>query len=313
MPAARARARFRLVNSPAPSHTERWAYRWLYSAPVFDFTARLYPVLGRSAFHMVSRAVAAFYSHTQPGVVGAVRKNLELLGAPLSRNAHHEVFQNFARMIADYTALFTMSPKQALSLCGKFEGREHLEAAAPEGGLLATGHFGFFEFGAVVLQEASLPLTIATLAEPRPSLSRWRARWRQRWNAETIEIRADPFAALEVRRAIERARIAAVLADRPHPSQAMAVEYKGRSLPFSTTPAVLALATKRPIVPAVIFCRPDLRYHVRALPPLFPSSNPEDKRQEIRRLTESLGIALTTEFAKHPAQWYQFAPLPSVA
>ncbi|MCX7869394.1 MAG: hypothetical protein N2322_05515, partial [Terrimicrobiaceae bacterium] len=213
--------------SPARPHTERWAYRWLYSARVFELTARLFPLLGRAGFHLVSRSVAAFYSRTQPAVVETVRRNLKLLGGQPTRKSAREVFQNFATIIADYTALASMPAARALDLCAEFEGRQHLEAAAAAGGILATGHFGFFEYGAVVLGNLGIPLTIATLPEPRPSLSAWRARWRQRWNAETIEIRADPFASLEVRHAIERGRLAAVLADRPDPSQALSVEMPG--------------------------------------------------------------------------------------
>lgn len=299
--------------SSARPHTERWAYRWLYTARIFDFTALLYPAIGRGGFHLVSRCVAAFYSHTQPGVVASVRKNLELLGTPLSHRAPHELFQNFARMIADYTALFSMSREQALRWCRAFEGKEHLGVVAAEGGILATGHFGFFEYGAVVLEDVGVPLTIATLAEPRPSLSQWRANWRKRWNAETVEIRADPFASLELRHAIERGRLAAVLADRPHPSQALPVPIPGGRLAFSTTPAILAITTQRPIVPTVIFREPNNLYHVRALPPIFPETSASDKRAEIQRLTTQLGLALAKEFAEHPTQWYQFAPLPSLA
>lgn len=293
-------------------HTERWAYRWLYAAHVFELCARIYPWTGRRVFHGVSRAVAALYARTQPGVVRVVQENLSLLGGSPDARAARQVFRQFATVIADYTAAAAMPEHEVLGMCAVFEGREHLDAVA-EGGLLATGHFGFFEFGAAVLGSLALPLTVATLPEPRPTLSAWRARWRKRWGAETIEIGTDPFASLAVRHTLDSGRLVALLADRPHPSQALPVPMPGGRGVFSTTPALLAATTGRPILPVVIFLRPEGLYHVRALPPLYPNADSKDKRSEIQRLTLELARALTPQFARHPTQWFQFAPLPRLS
>jgi lauroyl/myristoyl acyltransferase len=292
-------------------HTERWAYRWLYAERVFRLCTALYPVCGRRVFHLVSCTVASLYGATQPAITEVVRSNLTLLGGAVGRKAAQRVFRNFARAIADYVAVGAMPEARAFELCGAFVGKHILEeTVASGGGILATGHYGFFEFGTVVLGTLGFPLTVATLPEPSPGLTQWRARWRRKWGAETIEVGTDPFTSLGITQALSNGRLVGLLADRPMDGQGIEVPLPGGLTRFSITPAILGMATGRPIVPVVVAMQPNGLHRLTALPAIHAGRVAHgQRRDEVRRLTVALASALTSEFALSPEQWFQFVPV----
>jgi lauroyl/myristoyl acyltransferase len=298
-------------NRHGRPHTERWAYRHLYTDRIFSLTTAAFPICGRKIFHAVSRSVAAFYEHTQAGVSETVLDNLRLLEPSADRSTVRELFRNYATCISDYVAVGAMSSDAAHSLCGEFVGREHIESAAGEGGaILATGHFGFFEFGAVVLQHIGIPVSVATLPEPTGSLTAWRAAWRARWGAETIAVGMDPFSSLAVGRALGAGRSVALLADRPQPGHGIGVDVPGGRTLFSTTPAVLSVVSGRPIVPVTVRLLRDGGYRVAALPPIRAGKPGRNEREAvIADCTRRLSDSLLGEILKAPAQWFQFVPV----
>lgn len=267
----------------------------------------VYPFLRRWGSHAFSRSVAAVYAATQPAVVETVRRNLALLGGEPSSSDARRVFQNYARSFSDYIGVGTMKEKPMRELCGEFVGREHIESAlAAGGGVLATGHYSFFEYGAVMLSSLGYPVTVATMSEPSAELTSWRAGWRRRWGIETVEVGADPFSSLAMQAALEKGRFVAVLADRPLPGQGVRV---GR-LSFSTSPAVLASLGRAPLVPVVVTLRPDGRYRLVAREWKRVERAPHGgRRKALEDATRDLATKLLEEIVRDPTQWYQFVPL----
>jgi len=301
-------------ESSAKSHTQRWAYRHLYSDRIFTLASSLYPFLGRIGFQAVSRTVAWVYAMTQPGVRKIVRENLQLLTKrPMTDADAIKVFVNFGATIADYVAVGVMPREKAVELCeNRKDGLGSLltATAGGRGVILATAHYSFFEFGTVVSSSLGVPLTIATLSEPTPALTAWRARWRERWGTGTVEIGADPFSSVQVIRALQEGRSIAMLVDRPIPEHGLPVDLPNGSAPFSTSPAILASMTGCPIVPVIIRRLPGGRYKAIAKAPISvkPASR-EERKAEIERCTRLLAASLMEEIYEAPHQWYQFVPV----
>jgi len=294
-------------------HTERWAYQKLYTPDIFSLATRLYPWLGRPGSQIVSRAVAWFYAVTQPAVRRVVRENLSLLREePATEADAVKVFVNFGATIADYIAVGAMAREKALALCAEHRGLEHLQAAR-EGGqglILATGHYGFFEFGSAVLGGMGHPVTIATLPEPSDGLTAWRAAWRSRWGTKTIPVGTDPFSSLQVIRAITQGDCMAMLADRPIGETGLPVDLPNGKILFSTSPALLAWMTGCPILPVVVTRRTDGRYRMTSKPAVrIRRDSPGGRTAEIERCTREIAAALFEEFQEEPHQWYQFVPV----
>ncbi len=294
-------------------HTERWAYRNLYSADVFALATRIYPFFGRPGAQALSRTVAWTYAVTQHAIRGVVRDNLALLRkGPVSDREAVSVFVNFGATIADYVAVGSLPAGKALALCAEHEGIEHLRAAtsADRGIILATGHFSFFEYGAVVLGQMGQKVTIATLREPADDLTAWRAAWRERWGTQTIAIGTDPFSSLQVARAIEEGRCMAMLADRPIAERGVPFDLPNGRTMLSSSPALLSWMTGCKILPVVVTRLSNGRYRITAKPAVQAHRVPHRQRDtEIARCTRDLGTSLFEEIRRAPLQWYQFIPV----
>jgi lauroyl/myristoyl acyltransferase len=294
-------------------HTERWAYRKLYSANIFELATRLYPFFRRPGAQALSRTVAWIYAVTQHSIRRIVRDNLALLRKePVSEQDAVSVFVNYGTTLADYVAVGALPSDKALAFFAGHEGIEHLRAAtsAGEGVILATGHFSFFEFGAVVLGQMGRKVTIATLPEPSDKLTAWRAAWRQRWGTETIAVGTDPFSSLQVARAIGEGRCMAMLADRPIAEHGISFDLpNGRTL-LSSSPALLSWMTGCKILPVIVIRLPDGRYRIISKPAVEACRvSHRERNEEIARCTRELGASLFEEIRRAPQQWYQFVPV----
>jgi lauroyl/myristoyl acyltransferase len=294
-------------------HTERWAYRRLYSANIFELATRIYPIFRRSGAQAISRTVAWSYAVTQPAIRRIVRDNLALLRKePVSERDAISVFINFGATIADYVAVGALPLDKALAFCAENKGVEHLRAVteAGHGAILATGHFSFFEFGAVVLGRMGQRVTIATLPEPSAKLTAWRAAWRQRWGTETITVGTDPFSSLQVARAIGEGRCMAMLADRPIAEHGISFDLPNGRTMLSSSPALLSWMTGCKILPVMVTRLSNGGYRIVAKPPLETRRVPHIQRnEEIARCTRELGASLFEEIRRAPRQWYQFVPV----
>jgi Kdo2-lipid IVA lauroyltransferase/acyltransferase len=294
-------------------HTERWAYRKLYSANILALATRIYPFFRRPGAQAISRTVAWTYAVTQHAIRKIVRDNLALLRKePVSEKDAVSVFVNFGATIADYVAVGALPTTKALALCAEQEGAEHLQAATSSGKgvIVATGHFSFFEFGAVVLGQMGKKVTIATLREPSDDLTSWRAAWRRRWGTKTIAVGTDPFSSLQVARAIEEGHCMAMLADRPISEQGVPFDLPNGRTMLSSSPALLSWMTGCKILPVVVTRLSNGGYRITAKAAIVAHRVPHKERDaEIARCTRALGTALFEEIQRAPLQWYQFVPV----
>lgn len=288
---------------PTP-HTARLAYRIGYSAAIFSAFSRIASLVGRRASTGVASALAAAYCATHPDIVRVVAKNITLLGHRGTRPDAARVFRNFAITLADYFWLATKSQELAHTLADT-EGRL---PKCSTGAILATAHFGFFEFGALALSQEGIPVSVVTNAEPTPGLSHWRAAYRARWGAQTIELGSDAFSSLRVAEAISAGRFAAMLVDRPVGGRTLAIEMPGGSIPFSMAPALLSWMTGCPIIPVSVRRAGGGRYAVRTGDPITAERRlPRD--EALAACTRKVADALIRDIQCDPLQWYHFVPL----
>jgi lauroyl/myristoyl acyltransferase len=285
-------------------HTGKLAYRLGYTASAFSVLSRFSSLLGRRASGGIGAFFAKAYCATQPGVVRTVADNLRLLDRSSHTGEATRVFENYARTLADYFWLADRSGDEAFALAD-------IEGTMPvltSGAILATGHYGFFEFGALVLTRAGLPVSVVTDAEPTSELTRWRAAYRKRWGAETIELGGDAFASLRAAGALEAGRLTAMLVDRPVGGRALPVELPGGVIPFSMAPAILSWMTGCPVIPVSVRRTAAGRYVVRTGEPVS-SDRATSRDRAIEDCTRRIADTLVRDFLSDPLQWYQFIPL----
>jgi lauroyl/myristoyl acyltransferase len=296
----------------AKPHYERAFFKLIYTPAIFELTSRLFRFLGRGVYTTVARAVAWSYAVTQHGVREIVRENLQLLKtSPMGGRDAVRVFTTFGATIADYVAAGNMDRSAAAAWCAESLGEEYLAEAmrAGRGAILATGHFGFFEYGALLLGHMGYPVTVVTLSEHTPQLTEWRANFRRRWGAETIEIGTDAFSSLRVVQALGEGRFAAMLADRPAGGPMEPIDLPNGRIAFSASPALLAYLADCPVIPVAVTRRPDGFYRIVSKPCIWPRRIGADRDTSVKQATRQIAEALFEEIEQAPHQWYQFVPV----
>jgi len=293
-------------------HYEKAFFKLIYTPQIFEFTSRVFRFLGRGFYGRVARAVAWTYAVTQHGVRETVRKNLALLTKePVRDGDAVRVFTTYGSTIADYVAVGNMPKERAAALCVESHGAEHLEEAmrAGKGAILATGHFGFFEYGALLLGHMGYPVTVVTLSEHTRELTEWRAAFRRRWGAETIEIGPDAFSSLRVVQTLNRGGFAAMLADRPFGGPTVPIDLPNGRVAFSSSPALLAWMAECPVIPVAISRREDGFYRIVSKPCIWPRRFGGEREPAVEAASRAIAESLFEEIVRTPHQWYQFVPV----
>jgi lauroyl/myristoyl acyltransferase len=283
-------------------HTERLTYRLGYTSAAFSFLSRVAAVVGRRGSWMIGMLVAKAYCATQPGVLRVVARNLALLGHPAGDAGR--VFENYATTLADYFWMAGRSTDEAFALAD-IEGKP---LKLQTGAILAAGHFGFFEFGALALTQLGLPVSIVTDAEPTSELTRWRADYRRRWGAETIELGNDAFSSLRAVDALKRGRMTAMLVDRAAGGRSFDVALPGGTIPFSMAPAILSWMTGCPVIPVSVRRTAAGRYALHTGEPVTADRS-RPRVEALEECTRLIADALVRDFLRDPLQWYHFVPL----
>lgn len=292
-------------------HTELLTYRLGYSAGLFGALLQIGRFVPRAAAAAIAHTVSAAYTATHPLIVDVVAANLRVLeNREIPRSEAAAVFREFALTLADYFWLGSRPVAQGFALIDFAGGVEALRST--NGGILATGHYGFFELGAIAMRRIGLPISVVTFAEPSAALTAWRAAYRKRWGAETIEIGTDPFSSLRAHDAVRAGRFTAMLVDRPAGGRTVDVALPGGTIPFSASPALLAWMTGAPIVPVSVRRLPNARYVIRAGDPITVDRS-APRAEALAQATRVLAGALCSEFRANPRQWYHFVPLSPTA
>ena len=251
---------------------------------------------------MIGMLVAKAYCATQPGILRVVASNLALLDHPADGAAR--VFENFATTLADYFWLASRSREEAFALADIVGKPLDIKS----GGILASGHFGFFEFGALSLTQMGLPVSIVTDAEPTSELTRWRADYRRRWGAETIELGNDAFSSLRTVEAIEGGRLTAMLVDRPTGGRSLDIHLPGGTIPFSMAPAILSWMTCCPVIPVNVRRTAAGRYALHTGEPVTADRS-RPRTEALEDCTRKVAQSLVRDFLLDPLQWYHFVRL----
>lgn len=204
--------------------------------------------------------------------------------------------------LVELGALLLCDPSRMLARVS-LEGIEHLTAAATGAGgvLLLTAHFGNWELLGLAHTLTGLPLTVVVRPLDSPVLDRLAQRLRARTGAELI---AKRFALRPVLGALRRGRMVGILLDQNAArAEGVFVPFFGRPASTSRSLALLAVRTRRPIVPVFIHREPDGRHRVVIEPPLAnPAANPPDAA--IVELTAECARRIEATIRRWPEQWF---------
>ena len=187
------------------------------------------------------------------------------------------------------------------------EGFEAIERAVRSGTgpILVLPHLGTWEWAAWWL--ALVPrMKVTAVVEPLepPEVFEWFAAFRRRLGMDIVAVGAD--AAGRVSAAIKRGDVVCLLADRDVVGNGVVVDFFGERTRLPAGPALLALRTGAPLIPAAVYWRDGTR-HGRAMAPL-DTARRGTIRSDVARVVADYASALEDLIRAAPEQWHLMSP-----
>jgi lauroyl/myristoyl acyltransferase len=240
-----------------------------------------------------------------PAARAAVRDNLQhITGRTPSNRLVRAVFVHGALNYWDTLAITQVSREQLLSIVD-MHGREHIDSAlaAGRGVILAGAHLGSVSLVGQIVPALGYPMT-ALVEQIRPQrLYDFFAGQRQRFGLTVLPAGGAAVRALLT--ALHRNEVLGLVTDRDVTGTGPMVRFFDATTQFADGPAVLALRTGAPILPAVVVRKARARFDAIIEPPVeFIAS--DDNKRNVMELTQSMAKRLQYHVGTHPEQWTVF-------
>lgn len=199
--------------------------------------------------------------------------------------------------------MFTLGTWSHDEVCRRLRvvGREHMDGAIAvgSGAIIAAPHMGNWDIAAVWASREGFPVTtVAERLEPVQLFDAFVAT-RGRYGLEVLPHRGGERPALEVlRERLHDGRIVALVSDRDLSRRGIEVEFFGATARMAAGPAVLALATRAPILPTFLWNAEDAAVLEVGPPlPIYPDD-------DVAAVTQRLADHYAASIAAHPADWH---------
>lgn len=283
----------------------------LYRAELWRLGLFAVRVVPRPFAGLLCRAGAGIYRnlHTRRREV-VVQNLLPALNGdrPAAERKAGALFREFAFKVADLWRIESGVPLEDWSI--DLTGWDLFASAQARGRgvLILTPHLGNWELGGPLLTRRGVRLLVLTQPEPGAGFTELRRASRARWGIETLVVRQDAFAFVEVIQRLQEGATVALLIDRPPPPTAVTVELFGRPFLASVAAAELARASGCTLLGASLLRKAD-GYRVEILPEFTYDRRALGEREARRQLTQQILRAFEPLIRQHLDQWYHFVPI----
>ena len=273
-----------------------------------EFLARHAPEpIARAGARAAARAASAAGGDRKK----LVRRNLERalghrMGPAESRRRTAAVFDWYARYYLESFQLPAMDPAEVDAGFG-YEGFGAVERAVRSGTgpILVMPHLGSWEWAAWWLaQTPRMKVTAVVERLDPPEVFDWFVSLRRRLGMDIIP--AGPDAGGRVAAAVKRGDVVCLLSDRDVGGRGLVVTFFGERTRLPAGPALLALRTGAPLIPAAVYWRDGAR-HAIARPPL-DTGRTGSIRSDAQRVVQDYAVALEELIRHAPEQWHLMSP-----
>jgi phosphatidylinositol dimannoside acyltransferase len=227
-------------------------------------------------------------------------------GAELQRRVR-EVFRSYGRYYGESFRLPTIGAEE-LDRGLSREGFEHVEESLARGfgPMLVMPHLGSWEWCAYWLTRVrKVPVTAVVERVEPPALFDWFVEFRERIGMEIVPL--GPDAGRSIVRAIKEPHVIALLCDRDIAGGGTEVTFFGERTTLPSGPAVLALRTGAPLIPAGVYDQGGGRHHAVLRPPI-PAERRGSFRDDVARITQAMADELEGLIRRAPEQWHLLQP-----
>jgi phosphatidylinositol dimannoside acyltransferase len=235
-----------------------------------------------------------------------------VMGRPLSQQEERtmvaDVFANFGRYWAESFRLPTLSHAEVAAGIDMV-GFEHVEAAlaAGNGVVIAAPHLGGWEWGAMYLAGAGMPVTVAVEPLEPPERFEWMARFRERLGMQVVAV--GPGAGTAILQALRDNHIVCLLSDRlVGPTAGVEVSFFGAKAKLPAGPVTMAVRSGAPLLAAAIYYgRPAISHTIVFRAPVEVAAG-QRFRATVEAGTQALAKELEQLIRAAPTQWHMTQP-----
>jgi phosphatidylinositol dimannoside acyltransferase len=281
------------------------------SAPKLRLAGSVVGALPSTLATPLARGISLVAARSSPDQRAVVARNLRRVHGPgyetaALRRDVQGVFDSYARYWLETLRLPSLSV-QEIDRGFLHSGLEHVEASVARGvgPIVALPHLGGWEWAARWLV-AVRGLEVAAVVErlEPDELWEWFLDFRRELGIEVITL--GPSAVGEVSSAIAAGRVMCLLCDRDLSGTGIEVEFFGERTRLPGGPALMALRTGAPLLPAAIYFEGD-RSHGIVEPPLDTTRRGR-LRDDVARVTQELARVMERQIRRAPDQWHLTQP-----
>jgi KDO2-lipid IV(A) lauroyltransferase len=210
------------------------------------------------------------------------------------------VFSHFGSVLLELIKIGTLTNAEILDRI-ESDGEERIRQAHARGRgvLLFTGHFGYWEVGAIALAMRVQPLAVMARPLDNPYLHDMLERIRTRSGNAVIYRQG---AIRKVLQELGANRAVAILIDQHlHTRDAVYVDFFSRPAATTNALAALAMRTGAPVIPAFALPLPDGRYRLVYEHAVEPPAS--DSPDAVREFTQRCTDVLEMYIRRHPELW----------
>lgn len=260
--------------------------------------------LPESVSRPLARSAGVLVSMATPARREQVKRNLsritsDQLSDDEMRRAVAQVFENYSRY---WLELFRSGDGNFDAM--EIKGRNYLDELSG-GAILALPHLGNWDLGGGFLSSQGFPLTVVAERIEPPELFEFFTTSRERLGMEVIPL--DAQATGKLIKAIDVGRLVCLVADRDISGDGVEVEFFGERTKVPGGPALLALRTGAPLLPAATFFGPQESHVIEIREPLRVVRE-GSLRQDIVRITQELVSNFEDFIKRAPDQWLVLQP-----
>lgn len=210
----------------------------------------------------------------------------------------------------DVMLMLRLHGSRLQALIGRRSSQKALDEAlaAGSGAILISPHLGNWELGGLGLADLGYKLNVLTFREPDQKVNELREKVRGERGIGIIYVDRDdtsPLAIIEAINALRRNEILCLLGERDGSSNTIMLDFFGRSTPFPTGAAYLALASGAPVIPVFVPLEGN-RYATLMEEPIYFSGGHGQHAQAIQSGMQCVAAVFERYIRQYPDQWYNF-------
>ncbi len=211
------------------------------------------------------------------------------------------VYEHFGVSLAEILLIPRMVARGELSQRVKLEGREHLDRALEEGrgAIIIVPHMGNWELAAMAVAAGGYKVNSVSRPIENPWLHEYFTPRRQATGHKLV-FREGAIGA--IREVLGRNEVIAIMPDQNAHEKGVFVPFFGRPASTGRTPALMAIKSGAPIIPAKSWRCGRLEHKVVFTPPLRPAPG-VPLEEAVTRLTAEMTARIEEWVRERPEQW----------